>query len=70
MNSAIGNRVSRLEQAIGILCEAPEVVMENVLFGQTDPIELAIERHYQKGVLIYDSLAELLKEISGKTRSL
>ena len=70
MVSAIENHVTRLEQSSGLLTGPTEIVTEKLMLGHTDPIEFDFEKHYQNGVLVYDSFAELLNEISGKTRSL
>lgn len=70
MAGTFENRVTRLEQSIGLPTGPTEIVTEKLILGYTDPIEFDFEKHYQNGALIHDSFAELLNEISGKTRSL
>jgi hypothetical protein len=70
MVSAIGNRVSRLEQYHPQLTDSPEIEVEHYLLDPAQPELGSFERHRQYGAVVYDSLDELLATVNGKTRAL
>jgi hypothetical protein len=67
---SLDRRISRLEQSHPWLTGDPDIVIETVSLDPARPELGSFEIRYQYGVKIYDGIADMLNQISGKTRSL
>jgi hypothetical protein len=70
MASTLSNRLTRLEQSNPGSTGEGEVEIVQYYLDPDRPELGSFERHYQYGAVVYDSFAELLEVVNGKTRTI